>query len=1293
MLSSDRGSSSWILIGVVFAAGLAGACNDRRIVPSAGSALDPDGVGDGAAPGEVTDGADDKPGFHLTDGSGNTDVGPVGCPSMRTCASAGANCGPVADGCGGILQCGTCALPDSCGGSGVPSICGHGGGGGPDGGMVCRPRTCAEAGAGCGPVADGCGGLVQCGMCMSPETCGGAGHASICGRPVSTNPGCVPRTCAAAGANCGPVSDGCGALLNCGTCEAPTTCGGGGEPSVCGGHSLCVPRSCKDLGANCGPAADGCGGLLDCGSCTMPEICGGGGVPSVCGSSQNTDGGPGCVPQTCIEVGASCGPAADGCGGLLNCGGCQAPATCGGGGTPSVCGGTGCLPRTCADLGASCGPAADGCGGLLDCGMCMSPEVCGGGGKASICGASGTADPGGGCMPRTCLELGAQCGPAADGCGGLIDCGMCMSPATCGGGGKASVCGGACVAKTCGSVGANCGPVADGCGGLLDCGMCNSPDICGGGGKASVCGGGNTVPTNTCVNLQCRQMVCPNNGKTTVSGTVYDPAGKVPLYNVTVYVNNAAVAAITTGATCDRCADALTGQPIAVTATDTQGHFVLENVPTGTNVPLVIQTGKWRRQIVLPSVTACTDNPITDVTQTRLPRNHTEGDIPRIALTTGGADPLECLLRKIGIEDSEFTPAGGAGRVHLYAGTGGTNKFATGTALTNATNLWNTKESLGMYDVVLLACEGGQNIGTKSVAARQALVDYTAVGGRVFASHWHNVWLQHGPTPWPDTAVWNFQQDLVSPVITKIDQSFPKGQALADWLVNVGGSTTKGDLSVKGAQHTIDSVDTSLVQRWIYADNVKDKDKKTVSAVQYFAFNTPIDAASSDMQCGRVVLSDIHVSSGDKVNTSFPNGCVTSDLSPQEKALEFMLFDITSRVCDDKMPPEPPKCSARTCQDAGASCGPVGDGCGKVLDCGTCTLPETCGGGGVASVCGKPTCAATTCLAAGANCGSIGDGCGKVLTCGMCTAPDSCGGGGTANVCGHPSCTKRTCADAKANCGPVGDGCGGLLDCGMCMLPDTCGGGGVASVCGHPACTPRTCVDAKASCGPAGDGCGGVIDCGKCTLPDTCGGGGKSNVCGHPVCTPRTCAAAGASCGQVGDGCGGLLDCGKCTAPDTCGGGGVSSVCGHATCTPRTCAAAGANCGAIGDGCGGVLDCGVCMEPDMCGGGGKANVCGSQPCVPRTCTAAGANCGPVGDGCGGVLDCGKCTLPDTCGGNGTPSVCGHPACVPRTCAAAGANCGPVGDGCGGIVDCGLCTYPDTCGGNGMPSVCGHKVIE
>jgi hypothetical protein len=70
---------------------------------------------------------------------------------------------------------------------------------------------------------------------------------------------------------------------DCGKCPSGQTCGGGGIPNVCGSGKTCTPLACSDLGATCGPAGDGCGGALMCGTCTAPDTCGGNGIPSVCG--------------------------------------------------------------------------------------------------------------------------------------------------------------------------------------------------------------------------------------------------------------------------------------------------------------------------------------------------------------------------------------------------------------------------------------------------------------------------------------------------------------------------------------------------------------------------------------------------------------------------------------------------------------------------------------------------------------------------------------------------------------------------------------------------------------------------------------------------------------------------------------------------------------------------------------------------------------------------------------------------------------------------------------------------
>lgn len=76
-----------------------------------------------------------------------------------------------------------------------------------------------------------------------------------------------------------------------------------------------------------------------------------------------------------------------------NCGACGV--VCGGGQycsngvctTPTSGGPNSCSPKTCAQLGANCGLQGDGCGGTLQCGTCGPGLSCGGGGTANVCGA------------------------------------------------------------------------------------------------------------------------------------------------------------------------------------------------------------------------------------------------------------------------------------------------------------------------------------------------------------------------------------------------------------------------------------------------------------------------------------------------------------------------------------------------------------------------------------------------------------------------------------------------------------------------------------------------------------------------------------------------------------------------------------------------------------------------------------------------------------------------------------------------------------------------------------------
>ena len=80
----------------------------------------------------------------------------------------------------------------------------------------------------------------------------------------------------------------------------------------------------------------------------------------------------------------------------------------------------------------------------------------------------------------------------------------------------------------------------------------------------------------------------------------------------------------------------------------------------------------------------------------------------------------------------------------------------------------------------------------------------------------------------------------------------------------------------------------------------------------------------------------------------------------------------------------------------------------------------------------------------------------------------------------------------------------------------------------------KSCAQQNIGCGPAGDGCGNELQCGACTSPQSCGGGGVPGQCGvldGGSCVPVTCASQGISCGPAGDGCGNLQQCGSCTPP------------------------------------------------------------------------------------------------------------------------------------------------------------------
>jgi len=92
---------------------------------------------------------------------------------------------------------------------------------------------------------------------------------------------------------------------------------------------------------------------------------------------------------------------------------------------------------------------------------------------------------------------------------------------------------------------------------------------------------------------------------------------------------------------------------------------------------------------------------------------------------------------------------------------------------------------------------------------------------------------------------------------------------------------------------------------WLYANG--SNTFPTNYDAYYFSFNTPM-GTDPTTQCGRAIYSDVHLDN--EYSGSFPGYCPgnpnTSDHAPNELALEFLFFDLSSCVQNDTQPPPPP---------------------------------------------------------------------------------------------------------------------------------------------------------------------------------------------------------------------------------------------------------------------------------------------------------------------------------------------------------------------------------------------------
>jgi hypothetical protein len=435
-----------------------------------------------------------------------------------------------------------------------------------------------------------------------------------------------------------------------------------------------------------------------------------------------------------------------------------------------------------------------------------------------------------------------------------------------------------------------------------------------------------------CTGLACNVEACTSGGiaATTVSGTVYAPNGTLPLYDVQVFIPNAALEPFPKGVQCDQCGAPVSGSPITTALSDPTGHFTLTGVPSGSNIPIVVQLGKWRREAYIPTVNSCAENTLTDPDLTRLPKNQMEGSMPHIALTTGECDNMGCMLPKVGIDPIEFgyESDGYNKAINTYVSESEMESGESIPGAAAASDLWGSSTLLNTYDEGIFSCECTEPPEAPAGSAFYTnMTNYLNAGGRIFTTDFMYTWYKYSPDPNlgggslsdPDIGIGEIigGAPLVGEPPDPIDlvTTFPKGLALAQWLKVVFPTGTYAQVVPDVIWGNIQSLNASKTVTWATSpedDGTEDVgtedavvDAGSGSLPRVFTVDTPVGKPTA-MQCGRGVHLDAHIDSDQTVGPGYPTSGCGDPLAPAEAMFAFFFFDLSSCIQNEKSAPVPP---------------------------------------------------------------------------------------------------------------------------------------------------------------------------------------------------------------------------------------------------------------------------------------------------------------------------------------------------------------------------------------------------
>ena len=750
----------------------------------------------------------------------------------------------------------------------------------------------------------------------------------------------------------------------------------------------------------------------------------------------------------------------------------------------------------------------------------------------------------------------------------------------------------------------------------FNCGTCTAPDICGGGGVPSQCGGG-TAPTR----VRPAPGLCHTAGQVRrrrhdqISGTVFAPTPRStsPRSAPGPDLQRGSSTCRMTGGRRSLRAGCLlrpvrrrglrlaAGQALTGTGRQVHAHRTSRRAPTSRSSS---SSAAGAAMITHPQVTACqTTRSRSD--QTRLPRKQA-----REAATTfrswpsltGDVDTLECVLRKIGIDDAEFTIPANSRRVHILSrqrcavphanGQSGARADAHEATLyghrgeRSTTTTWCSSRARAQPDRPRRQARPGSRASTTRTRAAASSPRTTATSGSTTTR------------PFCDDRDWNVDQGHPpDPLTGIIDSRSPRAglRAVARATWARCRSRPRADPDPR-PRHDFDSGDR---RPWRSTGSTR----RTPATVAALHVQHAGRRGARRTSAAASLFSDFHVERRQSATAPLPDR-VHSDgpLTPQEKVLEFMLFDLASCIEPDKPAAAADVHAADVRAAAARTAARSATAAAACSTAASARRPQTCGGGGSRAVAAARGVHAADVRAAGVDVRAR-----SATAAAAARLRHLPAAARRAAAAARPAsaatrrCIPRTCAQAGHQLRP-----GRRRLRRLARLRHLHRHADAAAAAARPACAatarcvPKTCARLRRAMRPrrrrlrrhrrnaapvpgrpdvrrrqadGGPGMPNNAAAGSCT-PLTCaqaerdlrpgrrrmrraarlrhvphGSDLRRRRRARPMrldrARPLTCAQQNAMCGPVGDGCGGQLDCGTCTPPDTCGGGGVQFVCGH----------------------------------------------------------------------------------------------------------------------------------------------------